>query len=118
MFGLVSALLVAGAMWLPLRFVSRRIVVCSLHTACRERRTTASESICTRATGTKRLRKLLQDGNLVEIAVAANGDAVPVHLFSEPVFGPFSLADSLAIGTTVVAVVATIYYFSYRGAKG
>jgi hypothetical protein len=34
------------------------------------------------------LRKLLQGGNLVQIMVSGNGDAVPLHLFPEPLFRP------------------------------
>jgi hypothetical protein len=190
-FGLLSALLVAAAIWIdrrglvltaPIRLTSDFRLQSAFEVP---RKAYYRVSVyCSRAAETRRLKELLQGGNLVEIALAANGGAVPLHLFPEPVFRPFSLSTaedldnivvgrngagqdiagfagdpskayqitcsiirpvaeldqmnprllvaldplpleaemmlsallvSLAIGTTVVAVVATIYYFAYGG---
>ncbi len=43
---------------------------------------------CSSPAKKEHLRKLLQGGNLVQIAVSRNGDAVRLHLFPEPLFRP------------------------------
>jgi len=43
---------------------------------------------CSSSAGKEYLRKLLLGGNLVAIRMTRNGDAVPLHLFAEPLFRP------------------------------
>jgi hypothetical protein len=43
---------------------------------------------CSSANTKENLRKLLQGGNLVEIALTGNGSAVPLHFFPEPMLRP------------------------------
>jgi hypothetical protein len=94
-FALVALLLVAAATWLgcsarvletPIRLTPGFRVQSAFRVW---RKADYRISVyCSSLAQKEYLRKLLQGGNLVQITVSRNGDAVPLHLFPEPLFRP------------------------------
>jgi hypothetical protein len=94
-FALVALLLVVAATWLgrsarvlemPIRLTPEFRVQSAFRVW---RKADYRISVyCSSPAEKEHFRKLLQGGNLVQITVSGNGDAVLLHLFPEPLFRP------------------------------